>query len=317
MNKEHAWSWPTRPTSTAEFDVMMSDLDRYLATQNLMPAQRSFNAARLVSITLALSGTPILGGDEDRGEEFSPRDLLARVFDWYDETYGNRNKIDFSLGCVVLPLRDTYWRLEIPLVYGTVMPFADRNLAHVGRQLGTKTESSRHNVLTGLHGVTQAYVDRLTYPEIDQVMQAYGRGYVAMSTLDELKGHDLFDQARGDYAHSVQALAAGNALSKARWDNAQCAEKVFKGLLGRAGQPFPTNAAHGHDIVHLGGLVMRHFGIVLSGSALRAIHCSPKIRYGEINVDLNEAWTSHDALLDMLACLRPIALPAGGKRLRS
>lgn len=316
MDSMDAWTWPTRPTTAAEFEAMMSDLDRHLATHNLLPAQRSLNAARLASMALKLSGTPILSGDGDRGEPFSPRDLLARVIDWYNDAYGDRNKIDFSLGYVVFPLRNTYWRLQIPLAYGTVVPFADRNLAHTGRQLGTKTEPASHNVLTGLQDVTQAYVDRLTDAEIDRVMQAYDRGYVAMATLDELKGHDLFDQARGDYTHSVEALAAGLVLSKARWDTAQCAEKVFKGLLGRAGQPFPTNAAQGHDIVHLGDLVMKHFGIALPDGALRAIHCSPKVRYGEMNVDPNEAWTSHDALLDVLARLRPIALPVGGKRLR-
>lgn len=316
MNSMDTWTWPIRPTTDSEFDAMMTDLDHHLAAHNLLPARRSLNAARLVSMALGLSGTPFLGGDSDRGKPFSPRDLLARVFDWYSATYGDRNKIDFSLGYVVLPLRNTYWRLRIPLVYGTVIPFADRNLANSGREKGTESEPASHNVLTSLQDVTQTYADRLTDHEINRVVHAYNRGYFAMATLDELAGHDLFDQARGDFAHSVDALAAGHALSKARWDTAQCAEKVFKGLLGRAGLPYPTNAAQGHDIVHLGDLVTKHFKILLPESALRAIHCPPRVRYGEINVDPNEAWTSHDALLDVLVRLRPIALPVGGKRLR-
>lgn len=316
MDSLDAWTWPGRPGTVADFDTMMSHLDQHLATHNLPPAQRSFNAARLVSMALKLSGTPIVGGDKDRGDPFSPRDLLARVFDWYHDTYGNRKKIDFSLGYVVLPLRNTYWRLRIPLAYGTVVAFADRDLANEGRQLGTMTAPATHNVLTGLQGVTQAYVDRLTEAEIGRVMQAYDRGYSAMATLDELKGHDLFEQARGDYVHSVEALANGQALSKARWDTAQCAEKVFKGLLGRARQPFSKNVGQGHDIVLLGGSVTAHFGIALPPDALRAIHCSTKVRYGEMKVDLNEAWISHDALLDVLGRLRSIALPPIGKRLR-
>ncbi len=313
-----SWTWPARPTSVVEFDAMMANLDHHLATHNLAPAQRSLNASRLVSMALKLSGTPILGGDGDRGEPFSPRDLLARVFDWYSDTYGDRNEIDFALGHVVLSLRGTYWCLRIPLVYGTVLPFADRDLTNCGHQLAkSNAQPATHNVLTGLKGVTQAYATRLTDDEINRIMNEYVRGYVAMATLDELKGHVLFDQSRGDYTHSVDALAAGQAMSKARWDTAQCAEKVFKGLLGRAGQPFPMNAAQGHDIVHLGGLVTNHFGIDLPEFALRAIHCPPKVRYGEINVDPNEAWTSHDSLIDVLARLRPIALQSGGKRLRA
>lgn len=318
MNGKYDWNWPARPTNEAEYDSMMVDLDRHLAAKNLQPAQRSLNAARLVSIALKLSGTPILSADPDRGEPFSPRDLLARVADWYDATYGDRNKIDFSLGYVVLPLRGTYWSLRIPLTFGTVFPFADRDLSNTGRQLATRvTEPATHNVLSGLKGVTQTYAARLTDSEIALVLRTYQRGYVALAALDELKGHELFDAARGDYGFSVEALLDGRALAKARWDNAQCAEKVFKGLLGRAGQPFPTDAAQGHNIAHLGQLVSRQFGVSLPEPALRLIHCSPKVRYSQVAIDQQEAWAAHEALLDVLGHLRPLALPPGGNRLRA
>jgi len=35
-----------------------------------------------------------------------------------------------------------------------------------------------------------------------------------------------------------------------------------------------------------------------------------------MSVDLNEAWTSHDALMEILTRLRPIAVPLNGKKLR-
>jgi hypothetical protein len=241
---------------------------------------------------------------------------MLRVFEWFRETYGDRNKSDMALGYIVFPLRGTYWRLRIPLSFGTVVPFADRDLRNKGRQVGTHREPATHNVLTGLKGATQVYVDRLTDTEVLRVQEVYDRGYVAMAALDEFKGHPLFDQARGDYAHSVQALADTKALSKAKWDTAQCAEKVLKGLLGRAGQPFPTNAKRGHDVAYLGGLVTAYFGLPISEGVLRTVHCSPMVRYGEMNVDANEAWTSHDALVGLLAALRGLAMPPGATRLR-
>ncbi|PRH81266.1 hypothetical protein [Arenimonas caeni] len=318
MSGKDEWIWPARPTNEAEYSAMMVDLDRHLATQRLQPAQRSLNAARLVSIALKLSGTPILSADPDRGEPFGPRDLLARVADWCDATYGDRNKIDFALGYVVLPLRGTYWSLRIPLVFGTVFPFADRDLSNTGRQLTTRaTGPATHNVLSGLKGVTQNYASQLTDIEVASVLRSYQRGYVALTALDELKGHELFSAARGDYGFSVEALLDGRALGKARWDNAQCAEKVLKGLLGRAGQPFPTNAAQGHDIVHLGRLVSQHFSLALPESDLRLIYCPPKVRYAQVAIDQEEAWVAHEALLGVLGHLRSIALPPGGKRLRA
>lgn len=309
MDSIDSWTWPKRPINAAEFDEMMTNLDHHLAIEGLMPQHRSLQATRLVSMALGLSGTPILGFGAVRGEPFSPGDLLARVFDWYNNTYGERNKIDFSLGYVVLPLRGTFWTLRIPGVYGTVQAFIDRNLCNVGRKLGTRGQPATHNVLIGLGEVTQVYADRMSDDELAHVLDAYLRGYVAMASLDEMRGHGLFDQARGDYRHSVEALSAHNMLSKARWDNAQCAEKVFKGLLGRAGHSFPKSGAQGHDIVHLGGLIAANFGITIPDGSLRAIYCPTGVRYGEINVDMNEAWTSHTALINTLARLRPIALP--------
>lgn len=101
---------------------MMVALDRHLAVHGLPPEKRSLQASRLVSIALGLSGTPIIGPNLPRGAPFSPSDLLARVFDWFNDTYGDRNKINWALGYVVLQLRGTYWKMRIPLTYGTGAP---------------------------------------------------------------------------------------------------------------------------------------------------------------------------------------------------
>lgn len=310
------WTWPERPKDSDAFGEMMSSLDQHLAVHGLMPHQRGLNAARLVSMALHLSGTPIFGGGTDRGEPFSPRDLLARVFDWYRDSYGDRNNVDFSLGSVVWPLRGAYWTMRIPGSYGTVQLFLDRDLRNAGRNMGTASQPATYNVLTSIKGLTQTYADQLRVEELRQLADAYGRGYVAMAALDEMRGHDLFDQAKGDYRHSVEALAEGRTLSKARWDNAQCAEKVFKALLGRAGYTFPKSGRNGHDIVHLGELVARDLGVIIPAGMLRTIHCPPSMRYGEMAVDMNEAWTSHVALLDALVTLRRIAASPGQARLR-
>ena len=314
MSEMDKWTWPARPTTDAEYCEMMVSLDHHLAVHGLPPEKRSFQASRLVSIALGLSGTPIIGPNLPRGEPFSPSDLLARVFEWFNDTYGDRNKIDWALGHVVLQLRGTYWRLRIPLSYGTVIPFASRDLTNTGRNLGTKTEPPTHNVLTSMKGITQTYADRLTDAELAHVLGSYAAGYAAMCALDALKGHDFFTEARGDYKHSVDALIDGPTLSKARWDGAQCAEKIFKGLLAQAGHPYPTGGAKGHDIVHLGGLIKTHFGVAIPDGVLRAIHCPTAVRYGEMNVDQNEAWTSHMDLLTALRAVSTIKQPGARRR---
>jgi len=284
---------------------MMISLDGHLASLGLSPAQRPLNAALVVSSTLGLSGTPILGGSDDRGEPFSPRDLLARVHDWYDETYSGKIKIDFSPGSVVVPLHGNLWEMKMPRVWGSIQIFISEDLSNKGNCLAATRDSppAQHNILCSVQGMTQAYAKRLSTDDMLFLADKFITGIEAVTCLDDLKGHDLFNEARGDYRHSVDALLTGHELSKARWDTAQCAEKVLKGLLARDGHAYPTFGAQGHNIKHLGGLAKEKFGIDLPANDLAIVYCSPAARYGQEKNTIEQALAAHDALMRVLHLL--------------
>lgn len=294
-----------RPTSAQEFDQMMVSLDRHLSGLSLQPHQRGLNAALIVSSALGLSGTPIIGGRDGRGELFSPADLLERVHEWYLDNYGDRAKIDMSPGSTVLLLHGNLWELKLPRIWGTISLFANRDLASRGLALATpKTKSlASHNVLRSIQGMTQTYASKLVPAEMAAILTRFQSSFFGISFLDDLKGHDLFDEARGEYRHSVDALLSGREFGKARWDTAQSAEKIFKGLLARGGHAFPTSGGQGHDIAHLGGLLKDKLGISLDYDDLLAIHCSPKVRYGEGKSTKEQALAAHEALVRVLGAL--------------
>ena len=300
-----AWAWEMRPATVEEFDRMMVSLDRHLAALRLNPAQRPMNASLLVSSKLGLDGTPIFSSPEERGQPFSPRDLLARVHDWYDATYGDKTKIDFSPGSVVVQLQGTLWEMKMPKVWGRFQPFASPDLTRPTKpQIAVKGSTPiRHNILWSIEGMTQAYASQLTRNDLLMLVDEFDNDYPAMVCLDDLKGHDLFDEARGDYRHSVDALLTGHEINKARWDTAQCAEKVLKGLLARDGHPFPTAGPKGHDIEHLGELVKQHLLIDLPASDLKLIYCSPAVRYAEQKETVENALAAHQALVMVLRLL--------------
>ncbi|MEO7067392.1 MAG: hypothetical protein ABI114_10825 [Rhodanobacter sp.] len=300
MDSEDNWNWPARPTNQRDYDIMMSSVDNHLASHGLPPNQRALRASRLVSVALKLGGIPLLGVGVLRGVPYGPTDLGPRVFDWYSDNYGERNKIDWSPGSVVMTLHRSLWRIRMPMIMGTVEFIIARDLDIGEKGNFTGRHPPKCNVLHEVEGLTQSYANRLSDHDLIHIFQEFQNGYASIGYLNDLHGHDLFDQARGDYKQSVDTLMDGRTLSKARWDNAQCAEKIFKGLLARDGHPFPTNARQGHDIAHLGGLLKQHLGIELPESSLRTITCLPAARYGEINVDANEAWTSHKELLATL-----------------
>lgn len=270
----------------------------------LGPAQRPLNAALVVSSTLGLSGTPILGGSGDRGEPFSPGDLLARVHDWYEETYGEKTKIDFSPGSVVVSLHGNLWEMKMPKVWGSFQMFISPDLSNKGGRIATRDSPPvQHNVLCSVQGMTQAYAKRLSKDDMLLLAKKFIAGFDAVVCLDDLKGHNLFNEARGDYRHSVDALLTGHELSKARWDTAQCAEKVLKGLLARDGHAYPTFGAQGHDIKHLGGLAEEKLGIDLPTTDLAMVYCSPAVRYGQEKSTIEQALVAHEALVRLLHLL--------------
>ena len=235
------------------------------------------------------------------GSEWVAGMIGILIFEWYRETYGDRNKIDFTLGHVVMVLQGTYWRIRIPLSYGTVRLFASRQLGQQTPSLATRgQEPPSYNVLDAVQGLTQVYANRLSEAELVHVFKSFAAGSQALAVLDAMRGEVLFEEAKGDYHHSVSALMDGPTFGKARWDNAQAAEKLFKGLLSEGKQAYPKGGPKAHDIVHLGGLVQSYLGIPIPESLLRTINCPTGARYAEMNVDQNEAWTSHMALLSML-----------------
>lgn len=306
------WTWPKRPTNASEYNEMMLSLDIHLAKQGLVPAQRSLQASRLVSMALKLGGIPFLGHNIQRGKPFSVTDLGPRVFDWYNETYGELNKIDWSPGSGVLELRATYWRLKMPFIQGASKVFIDKDLTkgQTGNVLQRGPTSC--NVLHHFVGMTPAFASSLAPAELTRALEGFMRVYHATGWLTQVAGSGLFEQAVGDYNHSVDALMDGAALGKARWDTSQCAEKTFKGLLDRVGQTFPKDPKLGHNISHLGGMVQTHFSYTFSPTDLATIQCPPAVRYGEKTTSRQEAYNAHQALISVLLVLAkeaPIVVP--------
>lgn len=297
------WKWMSRPSNDVEFDLMMSSLDRHLSAKQLQPHQRGLHAAMQVSRVLRLSGTPLLTSNPERGAPFGPRDLLARVHEWYDANYGDQMKIDWSPGSILLVINNNVWKLKIPRVWGTMKPFADRNLSNSkGISIGVR-KPPKHNVLGSIDGLTQAFATKMTDQELAFVLEAFNLGFQAMSALEALTGSPLFDEARADYRHSVDAVLSGHEFGKARWETAQCCEKIIKGLLARGGYTFPTSAGKGHDLQYLAKLVHENLGLEFDAETLATIRCSAAVRYGEIECRLDEVIGAHSALVHFLAVL--------------
>jgi hypothetical protein len=300
--KRDDWTWASRPTNEIEYDAMMISLDQHLADCGLEPAQRGLNAVRLVSMRLGLSGTAVPHMGAQRTPAFGPTDLLGRVHDWYDVNYATRMNLDMSPGTVVFKMRGTLWRLRLPKVYGSVDMFLARALDNGGIQVG-RGRPATHNLLTSVEDLTQALADKLSDDDLRSVSRAWQRGWGGLSWLDAVEGPSMFEQARNDYRHSVNALTPGKAFADTWYASAQCVEKCIKGLLARAGHSFPTSAKEGHNLPLLGKLLIDRMNARLASADLQVIDCPSKVRYGGVSVSSSQALAIHEAALRVLSGL--------------
>jgi len=293
------WGWTSRPTNDAAFEAMMASLDAFLALRDVLPHQRSFAGKNLVAQMLNIS-VPLAGSIFGIGaDEADP--TLARVSEWFGAVYEKRFNPHFDARSFAFDLRGTLWRMRVGIIYGTPQIFLNKDWSNTG---GQPIERSL-NLIHGIEDFTPAAAMRLTLDEIDAIDAVVSVGIPALNAMDEFNGHAMFDLARLDYAHSVDALISGIAWNKAWWETAQTAEKLMKGLLAMEGQEYPTGQK-GHIIPHVGKSFGRYFGVTLPVNLLQAIDCKPDVRYGDIEATREDAYAAHVALLQLVPILAEV-----------
>ena len=290
------WGWKTRPSTDAEFEAMMVSLDSYLAAREVLPHQRSFAGkslvARMLNISVPLAGS-IFGIGAD---ELDP--TLKRVSEWFQAVYEKRFNPHFDARSFAFDVRGTLWRMKIGVIMGAPQIFLDKDWSNTG---GLPIENSL-NLIHGIEDFTEAAAASLTLAEFDSIDADIRLGIPALHAMDEFTGHTMFDLARLDYAHSIDALISGIAWSKAWWDTAQTAEKIMKGLLKMERQP-DLDRKKGHIIPFVGKAFGDYFGVTLPADLLQAIDCKADVRYGDEEATREDAVAAHVALLKLLPML--------------
>lgn len=293
------WGWKGRPSTEAEFEAMMASLDTYLANHDVLPHQRAFAGKgaviQMLNISVPLAGSIFGIGADDMDP------TVGRISKWFDDLYGKRFNRHFDSRSFVFDLRGTLWRMRVGVVFGTVQLFLDKDWDNTG---GLPIENSL-NLLHGIDDFTPGYAARLSYADFEAIGPAIDLGIPALDALDGFERHAMFEQARLDYAHSVDALVSGIAWGKAWWETAQTAEKIMKGMLDMEGQDFPKGK-DGHIIPKVGGAFGKYFGVVLPTDLLQAIDCKSAVRYGDEEATRQSAFAAHLALMELLPLLSKV-----------
>ena len=294
------FTWPAYPQTTAEFESLMQAVDAALAAQGLKPFQRPLNVSRKFWEAFGWGGNVLPVRERAAEPGFEGEVLLAKAYQWYEHSYGERLKADFSYGRAPYRLANALWQVRVGWLAGTVDLFIDRNLGNEGVSIDVRS-SATLNVLSAIERLPQGLAERL--PE--QVLREYAEFYVFLLDVfawrAELPKQELFEMARADYESSTADLLA-HRYGQARWGTQQAVEKTLKGMLSIGGTDFPRGTK-GHDLAQLGALAAQRHQIQVDPALLQATACSAAVRYGEVPSTEDDAYTANHAALGIFSNL--------------
>lgn len=289
MDKDD-WTWPAAPGTDAEFEAMMRSLDGHLARLQKPCRNRFLMAWLYIS---RIPGVPKTAAFTALGAASHP--LVERAQRWLDETYRHRPNPFFGTLRVAVDLNATIWAMDVPLVFGGGVFYIDRNWDG-----NTRTRAAHQNAIGCIQGFTTFAAARLTEDDLGKLEEAVKVGFPAVMMLAQLGNSALLSMAQLDYAHSVDALVSGIAWHKARWETAQAAEKLMKGLLEAQGKPFTNRGSKGHHLQVIGDEFFDGLGVRIPKELLALLDCKTDIRYGDGVATRDEAMAAHHAFHRLL-----------------
>lgn len=234
----------------------------------------------------------------------APAELVAtsvytdRIHRWYEEVYSDLIKTDFSEKAKVAVLADgDIWEMRIPLIYGTVVIEAKRDLpSHTGNRIGTQVLNV--NACVSLTGITE---DRLQYFSDDDLNEVYGLFVVGLDVRNAFKrfrkSDPMFAAAEEDWFAAVAHMTNQSPnWGQARWSSLQMTEKFMKGLIAIIGDyevPWGHKLKESHDVLakSIRGLDLRHL--------IADIQCDASVRYNDPKMPSTsqQAYAAHKASL--------------------
>lgn len=283
----------------------MQAIDATLTAEGLSPSQRPLHVGLKLWDAFKWSGSAFPDKRLVEHSGFEGDVLMAKAYGWYEQTYGDKLKSDWTYGFAPARIGNAIWKVRASVIFGTVQLFLDRNLANRGRTIagGQEPGPASYNVLCAVEGLPQGLVDRLS----DSALREYWKFHLLMhETLQWrqcLPGTDLLGMAHHDYDESTSAILGGR-FGQARWAAQQAVEKTLKGLLAIGGTKHATSGKRGHCLKYAAQLLKEAHGVALSASMVSLAECSAAVRYGEEVSTESQAMAANHAVLGILDELR-------------
>lgn len=214
------------------------------------------------------------------------------IFDWYEHRYGDKLKIDSTLGTIVIELDGDLWSVVVPLLLGKGMFVAMRPGISLGR--------GAYNILDLVQTMTPAHAETLSANAFSNLQWRFAVGFEALAIMEGTRTNELMRAARKDVQAAVANLTDTRPeFGTSKWASLQVAEKAIKAAIEMSGERFSP--------VHLLATINAEL-VAINPAAdvsqyIPQIQCTPSIRYGKEPCAREEALAAHYASLQVVCHL--------------
>ena len=214
--------------------------------------------------------------------------LAERIKVWFDAQYGERLKVDLSLGYGPVVIRGDLYKMRSPWL------IAGGRIVCIAGKVKQAGAVPIVNVLEFIDGLTDQRANDLKASELQALQQEFIQRQTLFEDLRHLQNDDAFKIAQGDLKSAVDFLFQERPqVGEAKWACLQAVEKFLKGWISKHGGTFPWN----HKLASLNDLAFSLGLARVSDADLAAVQCLAGVRYGEIPVLIEEVVTAFNAAL--------------------
>lgn len=283
--------------SEEEFLALMEDIDREMASEGVKITARPFVAGMKITerYDVVLDACPPLR--LPKAGCFEPIEISIRIHNWVEHRYGERIKLPYHIGRVVLPLRGALYVINCPKVFGTVRFVCEPHSFSQARETIGIHDPPTCNMIDLIEDLTPGFARSLSSEEVIKIGIAFVTGMGAYSALCVISGEEYVREAIGDLEAAVFHLMEHRpqpGLSK--WASFQAVEKLIKAFIAKKGAKVDKDhklEKHVNQAERL-GLPRPPQQYIID------IQCPADVRYGKVVVSVEEAVKTH--LLSLEIC---------------
>ncbi|WPO44118.1 HEPN domain-containing protein [Tardiphaga sp. 42S5] len=253
------------------FEELMEEIDRGLKSDNVPIHARQIigwtRVCQKLELNLPMVGQPIAG-------VYSGPSLSGHIKDWYDARYGDRLKIDFSIGYIPIAILEDLYLVRLPLVFGAAQIFIDRSPRPTNDQLNkTSRNAARSNIADWIVDLTDHTRTCLSEPSLEEIFRTCITAF-EQANYWHSREKKLVEVFTGDLKLSATQAIEGN-FGLSRWHSLQAAEKATKAFIRKFGENPPFT----HDLNKLTKQAARLGSITFTQKDVSDANCPAGVRY--------------------------------------